>query len=514
MTKPLLYGPTGKPLAGNLYVNPRSNPKLFRPRPNLARTTPKNVTAYDRSQLVEMSRLLRSQVDPLNTAIEQKNSWAFDDAWNAHFNGADTAWGEIAEAWLRDVWYPLCNIRGRYFHFNRSMKLSGKAWDTDGDDLMILTETATGFPQVAYFPATRVGSGPDGKNRNGETVKGGAFDGANIVDGIITDRNWRMLGVRILNEDGEGSSDFSSYNVDLAFEPDWSDQGRGIPRVAVSLLRWMNLQDIDEFLQRGMKRASAVGLVAKTANGQAPVANIVTSEEDSPVTDGTSGVTKVHYEAIEGGELYYLDAGANETLESLKFENPHPNAEAFIARLERGALAAVGWNYELLNIGSTGRAPTRMLADLANQSIWSRQDTGEIRAYRAVSYAIAKAMKRGDIPRNPILGDAYMWEFGMPKPLSVDQGNDEAADRENLKLGTSSKTIIAQKKGYHRNEIRRHRRAEIMDLYQDALETEQKTGGKIPFDKALELFEQRGANPVSQAVESAQPAEQPNNSPA
>ena len=54
------------------------------------------------------------------------------------------------------------------------------------------------------------------------------------------------------------------------------------------------------------------------------------------------------------------------------------------------SLSSVGWHYELLSLGETGRAATRLLADLANMSIWDRQ-AGVLRRWkRIVGYALAK----------------------------------------------------------------------------------------------------------------------------
>ncbi len=501
----VLYGPNGKPIAGALYPSPRWNPKQYKPRFILSRTTKENVTPYDRSELVNYSRQLRAQVPVLATAIEQKNSWAFGDAWDPHYQGRNEAWGRAAEDWLRNVFYPYCNVRGKYYNFKRSLRLSGEAWDVDGDDLMVLTESQNGFPMIMFYPSTRIGSGQDGMGRKQDQVSGGPFDGATIHDGIITDRLGRMIGVRIINED-ETWLDISAANCDLAYEPSWHDQGRGIPRIAVSLLRWMNVQDIDDFLQRGIKRAASIGLKFKVAGGEAALGNEIVIGEESSAVDTSSGQVqvggesprKVYYEEVAGGEMYYLDSQSNEEIEALNYQNPHPNTEAFVERIERGSLASVGWYYELLNLQETGRAPTRLLADLANQSIWERQATGMIRAQRIIAYAIAKAMKHGYLPRNDDGPDPYMWEFGLPKPLSVDAGNDEAADRENLKMGTTSKTIIAQKKGWHRLEILAHRKREIVEQAMAAAEIESQTQGKITFDRALELLEQRAANPTAQ----------------
>jgi lambda family portal protein len=506
--KSSILGPNGKPVSYFLYPSPRWNLRQYKPRYWLAGDTKVNVSAYDRWEMVNYSRQLRAQIDVLDTAITQKNSWAFGDAWEPHYTGRNAKWGQEAEEFLRHQFYPYCNLRGPLYHFKKSLAISGMAWDTDGDDLMLLTETENHFPSLAFYSCMRIGWGGQmaGINRQPDRVEGGRFDGAKLFDGIINDRNGRMIGVRVVDEEGN-ISDISSFNADLAYEPVWADQGRGIPRVAVSLLRWMNLQDIDEFLQRGMKRASAVGLKFKTEEGEAGVGNeVITSEIDqnaapgidTPVSGGNQ--PKVYYEELEGGEAYYFNASTGEDVEEFHFKNPHPNSEAFIERITRGSLASVGWFYELLDLNATGRAPSRLLCDLGNQSVWSRQATGELRARRAIVYAIAKAMKHGFISQNPEGGiDPYLWEFGLPKELSVDAGNDQQADRENLKMGTTSKAILAQKRGLHWRNIQRQRVSEIIQNAVDAAEIETETAGKVTFDKAMDLLEQRSPNPMAAA---------------
>jgi hypothetical protein len=372
--------------------------------------------------------------------------------------------------------------------------------DVDGDDAMVLTQTESGFPQIAFFPSTRVGVTSTG-GRSAEVsgvVSGGRFDGAKIFDGVIYDKNMRMIGLRISGEDGQ-TTDISSYSADLTYEAVWHDQGRGIPRVAVSLLRWMNLQDIDEFLQRGMKRAAAVGLKFKRETGEAGTGNeVITSgggRELERERDGGErrGSRQVYYEEIEGGEMYYLNSTTGEDIEALDFKNPHPNSEKFIERIQRGSLLSVGWSYELMNLNSTGRSPSYIACALANKSISKRQATVARRWKRIITYAIAKGMKEGFISRNDDGLDPYLWEPGLPAEITPDTGNVDQADRENLKMGTTSKTIITQKRGYHRKEIDAHRQAEVMDLIETAREIKA-TAPEVPFEKIMDLLEQRSPN--------------------
>jgi hypothetical protein len=484
-----ILDPNGRPVSWFLYPSPRANPRANKPRPWLSPSTKVNVSSYDRKELVNYSRVLRATVDVLDAAIEAKNSWAFGDAWDAHYTGVNRKWGDEFEDIINNQWMPNCNVRGPQYSFKTSMILSGEAWDVDGDDAMILTETASHFPQLAFYPATRIDSA-----RAGDTeVSGGAFDGSRIFDGIIFDRNSRCIGLRIVDEDGESHEDISAFNADLAYEPRWADQARGIPLVAVSLLNWMSLGEIDEFLLRGTKIASSVGLIKKTSEGEA-LPNEHYTEELAVSADGVT--RKVGYEEIEGGESYYLSAPDGEEIEGLDYKNPHPNVEAYIARRMRGALASIGWHIELLDLTSTGRAPTRLLADLANQTIWSRQCTAYRRWKRAIAYACFKMMKHGYLSRNDDAVDALRFEPGLPKPLSVDAGNDAQADREALKLGLTTKAIITQKwHGVHFRAIDKQRELELRSTIEAATGIN-KDFPQLSFDRAMELLEQRSPNPI------------------
>jgi len=503
--KSSLLGPTGQPLSYFLYPSPRHNARSYKPRPWLSNDTKLNISSYDRMELVNYSRQLRAQIDLLDTAITQKNSWAFGDAWDAHYTGQDKSWGKVAGDWLNNVWMPNCNVRGPLYDFKTSMNLSGMAWDTDGDDVMVLTESPTGFPMLAFYPATKIASYALGIRPigTGPTVDGGPFDGAKIIDGIILDRNNRPIALRIIGDDGD-SQDISAYNADLAYEPAWCDQARGIPRIAVSLLKWMNLQDIDEFIQRGVKRAMSVGLIQKTEEGEGAVGNeILTEEEDTQLPPGQETDRKITYEEIEGGEMYYLSSTGGESIEGLTYKNPHPNTEAYIERVQRGALTSVGWFAELLDLTSTGRAPARILCELANQSIWARQKTAYRRWRRGVTWAIGKGMKTGQIPKNNNGFDPYLWSPGLPKPLTVDAGNDLQSDRDGIKLGVSTKAIYAQKHhGIHYREMDDQREMELRETITRA-EGINRDHPQVPFDRALELLEQRSPNPIAQMTQTS-----------
>lgn len=519
MRQSRLLGPNGKPLSfGGLYQAPRhtSNPRGYRPRAWLGKDTKQNVGSYDRMELVDYSRQLMSQIDVLGTAVWQKNNWAFGSSWDAHYHGTNKKWSEPAKEFLQYQFYPFCNVRGPLYDLRTSMRLMGQAWDRDGDDAMVLTESESGFPQIAFFPATRIGNWGDQAKRitgqRGEVMEGD-FKGATIFDGIILDRNNRCIGIRVLNDDGT-FRDISSYNADLAYEPAWSDQVRGIPRIAASLLRWMNLQEIDEFIQAGVKRASGYSMVIKTVDADASTMNTALTEMESAaasdssatITDGSASERKVYLEEIAGGggAFLHLDSTQGESIEPIKYDNPHPNVEAAIKRIQRGSLASVGWPYELLCLDDTGRAATRLLADLANMTISDRQETGLRRWRRIIGYALAKGAKNKFIPNPPDPRDFALWMPGFPKQISVDAGNDVKSAIELCKFGISVDSVEVAKLGYHIDFIEEQQEQSLMRKIAMAKRVQAEIGEGVTFMDCMQMVRQNNPNPVSQPQQQSQ----------
>src|SRR6185437_4375834 len=101
----------------------------------------------------------------------------------------------------------------------------------------------------------------------------------------------RMIAVALQKENDDDTTYVSALNCDLAYEPNWCDQGRGISRVATSLLRWMDKQDLDKFLTAGVKRHSTQMLQEFTEDGE-PKDATLSDECGNPVSDNPVDVSK------------------------------------------------------------------------------------------------------------------------------------------------------------------------------------------------------------------------------
>jgi hypothetical protein len=470
--------------ASSLYPSPSANPTRYRPRYYSVGDTPKVVTAYDRNDHVNLGRSLFTSCPDLGGALLQKSSWVVGPgSFTPIYTGADKEWGDAAEEWLVNQFFPVCSTLGPNYPFTQLLYLTSLSIDIDGDTGMFLTTNRSGFPQVGLCAAHRIG------NRYGEdVVASGKFEGYKIVDGCILNDSGRVIGYRILGDKAVDDYDISAANFQLLFESEWCDQLRGISRIARSVTDWVDQEDINEYIKRGVKLGASIGLISKTESGDAidSGANIIGMDEEiaAPTDNGLS------VEAIQGGEILYMKSGMNETIETLKDERPTPNTEAFMNRIQKRALYSIGWMQEMLDASKIGGAAVRLVQDLARKSVAQRQVTIERRAKLIVNFAIAKAMNLGFIPQNN--GDWFKWTFTKGGVITVDNGNEASADREGFKLGTVTLSEMSSKKGVDWYELRDQQQKETEDLLDRAVVISKKYN--IGMDAALSLLSQRAPN--------------------
>lgn len=452
-----------------LYQTPNNTGEadFYRPRSYGLTDLASALNSYDWRELVEFSRQMVAQMPDLGYAVQQKNMYAVGDAWHPIYAGRNAAWGEAAQDWLQHVWMPQASLAGGFFDWNRDLLVSAMSWDVDGDDCAIFVVDESEFPKLAYRSADQIGNGTTG---NGDEVKGGPFDGAKISNGIIRDRLGRRIGVRIVNPSRYGSEptqfDLEAQHCDLEAEPVWRVQDRGLPRPASALMHMMDVQDILVFLKRGIKLASAIGLVHYNEAGEADAGSDII---DARTTNTTAPAQDIKIEKRFGGEVMYMRANLGEKVEEVLSKRPSPENMEFLRELKRNGMLSLGWFLELLDPERVGGAPMRAIQDQARHSVLDRQKTIHRRAKRSVLFALAQAMKTKRIPQNPDPYDWMHWGFGLPALITVDPGYDQQADRENLIIGTTTKAAVCQKAGRRYQEVDAQRLKENQELLDNAL---------------------------------------------
>lgn len=474
-----------------VYNKPSNSPNSYRPRIMTAGTAKSVITPSDRESQMNYGRTIFATTPNLGSSIVTKNQYAVGTGWTPQFMGVNEAWGNVAERWLKD-WFSTCNVLGGNYDFRTSLFLTGVGLDVDGDNMVVLTTGKNGYPQIQLIGANRIGC------RHGETlIKGGTYDGYEIVDGVIINTLGRPIAYKILGEKAKDDYIVSTQESQLVSEPEWSEQYRGISRVARAVLDCMDIQDIDEYIKRQIKLQSSVGIVHHTETGQPDSStNLIGMDVDNIQPDGTVKTGTYYNEQINGGDIYYMKAGSDEKLESFQIQNPSTPTAEFLNKIERRTITAVGWSADLLDPSKVGGASVRLVTDIARASIRNRQLALERRAKFVVSYAIAKAMNLGLLPDNR--KDRWFdWSFTKPQLIVTDAGYEEQADRENLKSGTTTLSAVAAKKGLDWSELRDQKQKETEDLLVRA--NILSTKYNITLSTAITLLQQNNPNAVMES---------------
>jgi len=428
---------SGKPLAFDyLYDHSgqlNDSRRLRITQPAESQGTKAAISKYDWQRSLGVSRQLYAQMGFIQGAIWQKSLYAVGNAWQPEFRGEDSTWGDEAEEWLRD-WMDVADIRGEPYDLQTDLFLDSIAFDRDGDSVMILTRDGD-EPRVQFVSAHRIGAryGTWGQDQAGwGIVPDGRFKGSRAYNGVIFSGNGRSVAAySVLGDTAAEDQIIPAESAQMLYEPDWSDQGRGIPKLATCLLDWMDYQDIHHFLKRQVKQDSAQGIMHYNEEGAAEDTRDFIVGKDSGATN-----EDVKIEQIEGNEIMYFKALGGGKLEAFRSDRPHPNIEAFQKRIQRGCYMAMQWFFELTDPSAIGGANTRLIQDMARGSIRGRQKTLRKRALRAVRYAISVAMENGTLARND--SDWFKWGFTLPAEMTVDQGYSDQAEFDAIKIGAGT----------------------------------------------------------------------------
>lgn len=516
-----LYGPTGQ----QIYPTPRESPGKYRRVPLLSREIKRSINQYDHAELVSLSTSICCRIPALRAAIRDKNSWAFAN-WLPVYLGEDEKWGDAAEDYLIHEILPNAMFQELRPDFTWGMRVSGMGLDMHGDDLAVFTEDEQHNPKMAVVAGPRIGNGTPGSGWVTSIFQGamtsiradgmgmvndGRYKGQGIYNGVIR-RNGIPIAFRVLGYDNSGNptfQDISASNVThYACEQEFFGQGRGMPRPSASVLHWLKKEEIDDQFLKALANAAQRAVIHKMAPGKDASMTLGNQIEmttaETTLPDGTVVEREIYTEQSQDGNVVYI--GADEDLTGLPFEIPHSNTEAFAIRVMMECLADLGWSIKLLNSDGTSGAPTRMETQKANNSIYERQSTQEIRSVKFFQHAIAKGMENGRILRNRNGTDPFKWGVGFPASLTVDAGNDVTASLNRLKMGLTNERIEAAKDGQIAKRILRQREKEITAKITAADRAYKFTQGlghtDYTFEKCMELFYQ--PNPNSAAVTKVQ----------
>ena len=523
--------------APGLYDTPGNRPGESRPRPLLRPHTFQNITSWQRWELTNHSRVIRAGIPNIEAALEMKAGFCFGDACHIKSKSANKLWAGAAEEHINEVFYHDCNILGPEHDFHVTLTELSLALDSDGGYATVF-DNETGRIQV--IPTTRIGNGwgladtgkdsvsPLGKGwsdygmwglaAGGWASYGGLmfgymmindpaspFNGARIIDGIIVDRNMARLGVRVLGFDSDGKmayQDIPASQIHINFCSKWSDQIGFIPQLSTAIMSIVNVQDFDYYIKQAMILSAAFAVTRKSKDGNPAAGRRVVMDEDED--DDTANIQHSRVRAYEevGAGLVELSTDNEEGLESLKFERPSMNEEAFVERVERGYLAK-HWPYDLFYAKEMGRAFVRAVGQQVKRIVKDRQKAGARTIKWMINRRLAWAMDNSQIPVNNAGSDPYNYRIMWPAEFTTDEGNDRQADRDDLKMGLTTRAHVIGKNGGSAEHFEELREEEETRLAEAA----QRLAKKYTFMDEMgwmERLDQRSPNPLQLPPEQKQ----------
>lgn len=430
----------------------------------------KAVTYNDWKTMVSASRRLWANFDILKLATVQKAMHAVGRAWGAQHIGEDTKFGDEAAAWVNGEFMGMCDVRGPMFDFKTGLYLDSISFDRCGDNALLLTQAETGYPQVQRIASHRIGqrfssTGVVGKGdafswamlESGEFEKRtGMYEGLKIELGVIYNRYGRAVACRVLGDTQDEDQDVSVRDLDLRFDPEWLDQGRGFPAFSGSIEFIASSFESHDAEQRALLIASMIGLVENNESGGAdPNDPFAALGATTP-----AGSEEMTTQSFEKGLIRYFKAGTGSGLTSFINPRPGPAWDSFNDRIIRLGLAGMNWPYSLCwkPEGMNG-TQERSAIEQARTSVQDRQDLLFPRAKRIICYAVSKAIKLGIIRpyEGKDQGGQLKWAFQMPPRFNIDHGREAQQDRDNLKMGiTTMGDYLSRTGSKHGSNVKAH----------------------------------------------------------
>jgi lambda family phage portal protein len=334
---------------------------------------------------------------------------------------SDEGWNKATEEWLEN-WGRACDIRG-LLDWNTIQQIATRTCLRDNEVFILLTDNGDGWPMLQMVEAHRCET-PDylqGEKR--------------VIDGVRVNAQGRPLSYYINTGDADKYSEIQAPDLIVLAERDRADELRSLSRLVTCL----NLiQDREEILSNTMvsvKRSSAIGL-ALEGEGSAGFFGPESTNSEGITTDRVFG----------SGAIWNVPNGRK--IREIKDDRPSPNLTEFMDQFLRAVASGLGLPYEYLwKADLSGPSQRFVLAQAQRRFDEISQTVINQLVSRVRLWALAKAIKRGDL--TPPKGMDRWWQatYHTPRQTTIDAGRDSAADREDLKLGLTTYADIYAARG-------------------------------------------------------------------
>ena len=406
--------------------------------------TKTDVTTQSRKQVLGLARYWFYNSPVVRGAIDCMVRNSIGPGIKCQARTADEGWNRATEEWFHD-WSLACDVRG-LLDFNTLTQVAARSMLRDNEIFCVLTSNKEDWPQLQLVEAHRCETPAYLTNE------------PRVIDGVRVSPVGRPLSYYIRLGEGDKFTEVQAPDVIVLAERDRADELRSISRLVTCL----NLiQDREEILTNtmvGIKRSSTIGL-ALEGEGAPGFFGPTTTTDDGITTDKVFG----------SGAIWNVPSGRK--IREIKDDRPSPNLTEFMDQFLRAVASGLGLPYEYLwKADLSGPSQRFVLAQAQRRFDEIAQAVITQMVSRVRLWALAKAIKRGDL--TPPRGMDRWWQavYHTPKRTTIDAGRDSAADREDLKLGIQTLASIAAERGYDWQEIVDQRVAEQVYIRQKATE--------------------------------------------
>ena len=406
--------------------------------------TKTDVTTQSRKQVLGLARYWFYNSPVVRGAIDCMVRNSIGPGIKCQARTADEGWNRATEQWFHD-WSLACDVRG-LLDFNTLQQVATRSMLRDNEIFCILTSSKEDYPQLQLVEAHRCETPPYLSTEK------------RVVDGVRVNPQGRPLSYYIRLGDGDKFTEVQAADLIVLAERDRADELRSLSRLVTCL----NLiQDREEILSNtmvGIKRSSTIGL-ALEGDGAPGFFGPTTTTDDGITTDKVFG----------SGAIWNVPNGRK--IREIKDDRPSPNLSDFMDQFLRAVASGLGLPYEYLwKADLSGPSQRFVLAQAQRRFDEISQAVITQMVSRVRLWALAKAIKRGDL--TPPAGMDRWWQavYHTPQRTTIDAGRDSAADREDFKLGIRTLADIAAERGDDWQEIVDQRVAEQAYIRQKAAE--------------------------------------------
>lgn len=492
LTGRLSYPKTEKPRphrGGSNYLIPTATQNLDRKRvPLLDSDVHRNITTYGRRTMMSLGRHLFCAYDVVRGAVNEVARLA-GSSLLCEYRGEDAEFKAQVEAWTHGH-DQVCDVAGWPYTARHWRKGLTRSLLMDGDEATVFVEGPDGRPYLQRIPGHRIAS-----SASEPLVKGGEFDGAEIIEGVIVGEQMQPLGYRVLlgnPGDYANYQDVPASQMILNFVPLFVGQLRGFSLIGFSAWNWQDEGEAKRFELLAQKAGAGRVFQEWNEEGEAPVGSDYMTGPASG-TNAAATPSGLWYETIDGGiNTYFKSSDPSQRLEAIKFDRPSSNQREFSHQIIREALFAAGWSVDFsLDPTRVGGAPLRVVVDRINASLEDIREDVLIPATRRFNgYRVPVAMER--LKEIKSVPDWYKLEYQTPARISADKKYDSDVTLQEVKFGIKSRERACMERDESYSDVLEANKGSVRALFTAAKELAAEFG--IPFELALARLEQATPN--------------------